>query len=725
MANDNIKKLKEPGKRPSTVMVFAALAALVLICYGGALGADFVYDDHNQLVQNPSIQSLRNVPRFFTHPAETIGGMQFEGIYRPLRTTAFAIEYRLWGLNPAGYHAVNLLFHLLNSFLVFLFIHRICGAERPALAAALLFAAHPALTDAVCWICSLSDLMCMFFYLTALLCWFRSRDEAGGKKRAFVVVSITSLALALLSKEMAVTFLAVIVAVDFWRDGFKGVSPKKWPSYAPFVALTVVYLAVRMNIMSQFAQHGYWGDTPLASAAIIAKAIAFYVGILVYPFRLTVFPLVDTNVSASDFATLFAVALVVGMIAAALIFRRKYPAASLGIVLFLVLLLPVSNIIPLTTIVAGRFVYIPSLGFFLVVAALIGSFESQKRERSRRRRALAAGAFAVVVFALSTNTIARALDWRTDFALFESAVEVAPDNPRARASLGKEYALKGDLEAARRHALAALEHDPGHTEAHNLLGRIHREEGRTGEAMREFEIVIEAIPHDNYANNALGSIYRERGLLEEALARFEAASNRQPFIWRTFNNAGSVLLELGKPDEAREYFARALAVKPDSPEAAYNMGAALINLGESAEATAFLEGWLANNPDDGPILTLLAQAHTSAGNIGAAVDAYRRALSMDPDDDATAARLAELHMGRGEYGDAALLYKGIVARRPDAIAERIQYARSLERGGRFDEAVEQLSAAARLKPDDESLRKKLAQLSRIMEKPGRRTEALP
>ena len=642
--------------------------------------------------------------------------MVFEGIYRPLRTTCFAVEYRLWGLNPSAYHAANLLFHLLNSFLVFLFIRRLCEAERPALVAALMFAAHPALTEDVCWICSGSDLLCMLFYLAALLCWFRVRDEAGGKKRAFLVIALVSLALALLSKEMAVTFPAVIVAIDFWREGFRGISPKKWLSYAPFVALTCIYLAIRMNIMSRFAQRGQWGETPLASAVIIAKAVAYYIGILVYPFKLTVLPVIDTNVSLSDFAGIFAVLLVACLIAAALAFRRKHPATSLGIVLFFILLLPVSNIIPLTAIVAGRFVYIPSLGFFLVVATVIGVLESSDRKQPKKRKALAAGAIAAIIFLFSANTVIRSLDWRTDLALFTSAAEVAPDNPRAIVAVGKEYFLQNDLEAARKQALAALEHDQRHLEAHSLLGKIHREEGNTDAAEQEFKIVLEGEPHDNYANNALGTIYREQGRLEEALALFEASSNRQPIIWRTLNNAGSVLLELGKPEEAREYFSRALEVKPDSREAAYNMGVALTRLGNIAEAAVFLEDWMSRHSPDSQMLTLLGLTYASENKVDASIDAYRRALDINPEDTFAATRLTDLHMSHGEYEDAAVLLENIVERQPDSVRERIMYAVALERIGKLDEAVEQLRAAARLKPDDATIQKMLADALEKLEK---------
>lgn len=713
MGNEKISSGR--GDRLNAAVAFALLAALVVISHGGALKADFVYDDHNQLVGNPSIRSLKNVPRFFTHPAETIGEIDFEGIYRPLRTTYFALGYRLWGPNPAAFHAANLLFHLLNSFLVFLFLRRMCGAERSALAAALLFAAHPAMTDVVCWICSSSDVLCMFFYLTALLCWFRTREETGGRRRAFYAISLVSLVLALLSKEMAITFPAVIVAIDFWRDGLKGLTPKRWPSYLPFIIVAGIYFAIRMNIMSRFSQRGYWGDTPLASAAIIIKAVAFYVGLLVYPFRLTIFPTIDTNVSATDPAVVLAVLLIALMIAAALWLRRKSPALSLGIVLFFIMLAPVSGIIPLTTIVAGRFVYIPSVGIFLAATALFGGLGATGEERSRKRGPAMAAAIAAVVFLFSFNTILRSLDWRSDLALFKSATEVDPDNPRARTSLGKEYFILGDPGASRREALAAIELSEDHAEAHSLLGRILVEEGRTSEAEREFKIVIDAVPNDNYANNALGTMYRNQGRLEDALARFEAASNRQPITWRTLNNAGSALLELGKPTEALEYFGRALGVMPDAREAAYNKGAALVGLGRNAEAASFLAAWMSENSHDASLLTMLGFAHSAEQNFEAAIEAYRHALSMNPKDIAAASYLADLHMRRGEYEDAIPLYETIVDARPDSARERILYATALEGTGRVEEALEQLKEAAKLEPDDASIQEMLAQANMRLE----------
>jgi len=710
MVHDEAKNCGGRGGWLSGVAVFALLAALVLISYAGALGADFVYDDYFQLVENLSIRDLRNIPLFFTDPAKTTTSMIFEEIYRPLRTTCFAVEYQLWELNPAAYHAVNLFFHLLNSFLVFLFIRRIIGAHAPALIAAALFAAHPALTEDVCWICSRSDLLCMFFYIAALLGYLRSREEAGRRRAAFYGVALAASALAMLSKEMAVTFPAAVVAIDFRREGMKGQTPGRWLSYAPFVVLAAVYLIIRINIMSLFAQRAHWGDTPLAAAAIMAKSVAYYIGILTYPFGLTVFPAIDTNVSLHDAAAVFAVVLVLGLIAAAVALRRKCPTASLGVVLFFILLLPASNIIPLKAIVADRFVYLPSLGFFIVAAALVQGIWASENSHSRRNKALLAGAIAAIVVLLSVNTIARSLDWRTSVSLFESAVEVAPDSPRARAALGKELFSIGDLEAAGRQAVAALERDPRHPGAHSLLGRINHEQGRMEEAEKEFRISLEGDPDDNYTNNALGTIYKDRGMLDEALALFERSSKKQPIVWKTLNNAGSVLLEKGELSAALEYFDEALEVKPDSVEAAYNKAITLLGLNRHADATRFIEDWRSRHSDEDRLLTLLGLAYSRGGDYEAAINAYRLALEANPSDVRASAYLADLHMGRGEYDKAVSLYKSVLKAQPAGIRERFLLAAALEKTGRLDEAVEQIRAAIHFRPDDASLQEKLAEL---------------
>ncbi|MBI5116020.1 tetratricopeptide repeat protein [Candidatus Poribacteria bacterium] len=708
------------GNILSGALPFLFLAGLTLIVYAGTLRSRFIYDDHTQLVENVALRSLRNIPLFFLKPEQTSGSMIFREIYRPLRSIFFAVEYQIWGHNPVGYHAVNIIIHAINAGLVFIFLSSIMGAKAPAFASSLLFVSHPALTENVCWVCSRSDLLCMLFYLTAILCYLRSHQEMGFKKTILIIASLAATILSLFSKEMGVTLVGAIIVIDLWHDGFSRQWVRRWQGYIPFAVVTLVYLVFRSTIMSQFAQRQPWGATPLATAGIMAKGIAYYIRLLLFPFKLTVFPFVDaTHVSVRNPETLFAAMLVIGLLAGAFVGRRRYPYATLGIVLFFVLLLPVSNIVPIKAIVGDRFIYIPSLGFFVVAGAFFNILVSSQPAFLRRRSALAAGAIGLLVLLFSVKTIARSIDWRDDFALFSSAARVAPDSPRARIALAKEYFLREDYDAALEHGAAGIRANPYSSEGHILLGSVYFKRGLLKPAEEEFKIALTLDPLSGDANNSLGIIYREQGRLDEALTAFQAALKEHPVVSEILNNVGSVLLQKGEVVLSLEYFARALDAKSDNREAAYNTALALLRLERFADAVRFIESRLPTQPNDGDILILLGQAYAGLGDYDRTVEAYLRALALNPADVSAITRLANLHAEHGAYEKAIPLYRNILARYPASVAHRVSLASALEKTGRQSEAIEQLEIAIRFDPENAPARSELA---RILKKAGRHRE---
>ena len=711
---------QEHDKKSSRALPFMLLAAIVLISYSGMLKADFVYDDTTQLVENVALRSLKNIPTFFTDPAHTSGSMIFEEIYRPLRATVFAVEYQLWGHNPAGYHAVNMALHMLNAFLVFLFITRIVGSSTPAFCASLLFAVHPGLTENVCWVCSLSDILCMFFYMIALLSFLSAREASGSGRNARYILSLVTLVLALFSKEMAVTFPAAIVAIDIWREGFKRQSLKRWMEYAPFVIITLAFLVFRATVMSQFAQRPPWGETPFHTFAIMSKGIVYYVRLLLFPFKLSALPNIDTNVSLLAIETLLSEALVIGLLVFAFAFRRRYPETTLGVILFFILLLPVSNIVPIKAVVGDRFIYILSLGFFIIAASLFRTIESSRSESIPRMGALTAGATGIVVFLFSINTIVRSLDWRDNFSLYSSAVEVAPDNPRAHLFLGKEYVMKGDYETAREHCMVAIRERPGWAEAHVVLGSIFLKEGLLRHAEKELKIATQHKPLHGDANNTLGIVYMKMGKYNEALVTFKTALEKNPEVSEILNNVASALIQMGEHASSLEYLNKALEVKPDNRQAAANAAISLIKLQRYGDAIALIENWLAHQAGDAQVFTLLGNAYAGAENYDAAVGAFSRAAAADPSDLRASLYMASLHMEYEEYEKAASIYRYALARYPAAPSLRISLASALESMDRLDEAIKELKIGIRLNPAEAAIHKKLGEL---LEKAGRHADA--
>jgi Flp pilus assembly protein TadD len=715
----NAENRFQPKSRIKQMLPYVTLAALVITVYAGTLRAQFVYDDHTQLVENVALRSLKNLPLFFTDPAHTSGSMIFEEIYRPLRATLFAVEYQLWGFHPAGFHAVNILFHLLNTILVFLFLRWLLQAQAPAFGAAMLFAVHPALTENVCWVCSSSDLLCMFFFLSGLLAFYRYREESGGKRTGFYALALAGLLLALLSKEMGVTFAAAVLAIDIWRDGLRKQTPRRWLEYAPLWAVTLGYLAFRTTVMSQFAQRGAWGATPLATAGIMARGIKYYVRLLLFPFNLTIIPGLNLSVPLLGPETILSGALVVGLLIFALFFRRRFPVGSLGIVLFFVLLLPVSNIVPIKAVVGDRFIYIPSLGYFIVAGALFRSLEMFRARSQRAGAAVAAGAIVIPVFLFSVNTVVRSIDWRDDFSLYQAAVEVKPAHPRPREMLAKQYFVRGDFEAAREHTLVALRANPLSVDAHTLLGTLFLQEGLLRQAEVEFKVALKLEPNSGDARTNLATIYRKQGRLDEALAELEVARGNSPMVSEILNNIGAVLLDKGDLTAAADYFRKAFEVKPDNWEAACNLAHVMTSQKKYDEAVRVAEASLTYYPNDPELLALLGRAHSRNGNLRAAAETYIRALSQNPSDMKSALALADVYVKARQYEGAADIYRRLSNAHPGTIHLHLSLAAALEAAGKWDDAREELKKAAALAPENAAIKEKLAALSQKAENPAR------
>jgi len=708
------------------IVPFVFLTVLVLTVYGGTFRAQFVYDDHTQLYENVALRSLSNIPAFFTDPAHTSGSMIFEEIYRPLRATVFAIEYQLWGLNPAGFHAVNILFHLLNTLLVFLLLRWLLKAELPAFGAAMLFAVHPALTENVCWVCSRSDLLCMFFYLGGLLAFYRFREGSGWQWRFFYVLALISLMLTLLSKEMGITFAAVVVAIDVWRDGFNKQTPRRWLEYAPLWAITLGYLAFRMTVMSQFAQREAWGATPLATVGIMARGIKYYIRLLLFPFHLTIIPGINPYVPFLKPETLFSIALVSGLIVFALVFRRRFPIGTLGIILFFILLLPVSNIVPIKAVVGDRFIYIPSLGYFVVAGAVFRFLEKSPRRTQPAFAPLVAGAIIVPVFLFSVNTIVRSVDWLDDFTLYKSAVEVNPQHPRPHEMLSKEYFVRGDYEAAREHCLAALSVNPMSVDGHTLLGTVFLQQGLLPQAEKEFKTALELEPKSSDARTNLSIIYKQQGRYDEALAQLEIARKGNPMVSEILNNIGSIYLEKKEPGKALEYLSKAVEVKPDNWEAACNLAFAYFSLKKYDDAIRIADASLLYYPSEPELLVLKGRAYAACGNYRRAADTFARALAVNPSDAKTALYLAETFVNAKQYDSAAEIYRRLLGRYPDTPRFRILLALVLERQGDFDGAVKELQRVAAQFPDDTVLRERIDSLIHRSKQPaGSSSESAP
>jgi hypothetical protein len=241
--------------RPSARDTYAlplCLFAFAALLYLNTLQNAFVLDDRSLVETNPLIRSLADVPTLFATDYSAPNAKA--GLYRPLVTTSYALNFAVGGREPRGYHGVNLALHALVSVLVWALYRRLSGDALTAGAAAFLFAAHAVHTEAVANVVGRAELLSAFLFLLSLLSYLGSRGAQGRRRTRLVLASLSAYLLALLSKESAVTLLGVILLYDFvYREErarsllprLWGMVLRRWRVYAGYLLATLFYLGIR------------------------------------------------------------------------------------------------------------------------------------------------------------------------------------------------------------------------------------------------------------------------------------------------------------------------------------------------------------------------------------------------------------------------------------------------------------------------------------------------
>ena len=261
----------------------ASLVLLAIAAHGTAVRNGFIWDDDDYVVENATLSAPDGLRRIWLEIGSTPQ-------YYPLVHTSYWLEYRLWGLEPAGYHAVNVLLHALACVLLFAVLRRL--AVPGAWLAAAIFAVHPVHVESVAWITERKNLLSGVFYLGSLLTYVRFARIGDGDRRAprapgLYAASLLLFAAALLSKTVTGSLPAVVLLLLYWKG--RQVDRRELVPLAPFFLLAVLsgWLTVSLETQLVGARGGAW-DLSLAERAIVAgRAVFFYAGKLALPAGLT------------------------------------------------------------------------------------------------------------------------------------------------------------------------------------------------------------------------------------------------------------------------------------------------------------------------------------------------------------------------------------------------------------------------------------------------------
>jgi tetratricopeptide (TPR) repeat protein len=424
------------------------LGLLAFFAMQPVLHAGFVnWDDVGYIFDNPAVRSLspHNIAAIFLHRALKL--------YTPLAVFSLALDYSFFGHNPAGYHFVNLIFHICNSALAYILLRMLLEDYACAFFAAAFFAVHPMHVESVAWIAERKDMLYAFFFLLSCIFYLRWKQSCKGGLRA---VSVACFALSLLSKPMAASLPLVLLWMDWVGGGFGSLKKSLREKLAYFLlAAGAVAVAIAPRGAENVGAHSGF----LLRIVTPFYNMVFYACKLVFPQGLCAV----YNVPAGGLAIMSLWALV--CLAALFALWSKFRSDRLiagGLAFYILTLLPVIQLVPFGPVLsADRYSYVPSLGLFLVWAGLARQLARRFPERAKQARIFVSVFALSLILVFAVESRARALVWHNGLSLWTDAVEKQPC-PMSLANLGQEWLALGRPDIAANLFTASLKMNPAH-----------------------------------------------------------------------------------------------------------------------------------------------------------------------------------------------------------------------------------------------------------------------
>jgi tetratricopeptide (TPR) repeat protein len=536
----------------------AAVIAVALAAFATALRGSFVnWDDSWLIVGNPYLRGFHHVADVL----DPFGGRVLLGAeYLPLRDLSNLVDFQLFGVDPAGYRLGNWLLYGLAAGLAFAFLLEALKSPTAALAAALLWAAHPLHAEVVAWASARKDLLNAVFALLAATLHLRA-GRTGSRGLAWAAAGV--FLLATLSKTSAAALPVVLAAweaiagdpaVPFGRRALDALRRA-----APMLAVAAAGAALNAMHQGQGWIRAEWrGGSWPANLLVMAGVHLRYLRQALLPGGFAADYAVDEKGWASP-GNLVGLLVLAAAAAATLRAARRRSRGALAGLLWLGVLLPVSNVLfPLTNASADRYLFLPSLG--VCVLAGLGFERARAGGPAAARAARAALVGAVVVLGLLSARQARV--WRDGVSLWSHAVEVSPLCGRAWQNYGEALsnANRGDEALAAFRRMTEVEPDNATLWVHagNRLWQIGGR-GRAAEVEAILRSAVEkARPDMGGPLVALGWVLNETGRRKEAVELLEQAARRQPTLAQARYNLGLWHLVEGRTVRAQEELEEAL-----------------------------------------------------------------------------------------------------------------------------------------------------------------------
>jgi tetratricopeptide (TPR) repeat protein len=657
------------------VCSIAAIFLLTLTIYANSLTNNFTnWDDPTLVTENVSIRSLgfSNLLSIFTpKPGQA---------YQPVRVLSYAFDYHIWALSPVGYHLGNILLHVLAAVILYLLLanvlnhirgHNFRDSNRSfALFAALLFAAHPVNVEAVAWISSRKyGLLAFFSFLSFFLYEMHSGKSESGI--LLYTLSILTYVLALLSSPFAITLPGLFILYDYCRsrDIFPWKSLKKQLIYyIPYLLLALVQFIILTNVLSAGPDptiKRHYMDNPLYTFFTMFRVLYDYTKNILFPFWLNNRYVDYISTSFFEYKVIISFCLIILLLILLFIQVKKGEKLALFCIgWFFITWLPVSNIIPISTTMADRYLYLPGVGLFLGFSLLVHKVLAKFFGKIFLPIMITS---LVLIFSLSFLTIQRNKVWANSLSLWEDSLSKAPNSPIAHKNLADAMEERGRRDEAIRHYLEALHLKPDYAQAHNNFGLVLASQGKYEEAIDHYRRALRIKNEYSSAHNNLALALLQTGKVEEAASHLYAAVQLKPDWAEAHSNLGNVLFTQGRFNEAVTEYMEALRFKPNQAGIHHNLAMALSRLGKIEEAIEHYSEVVRLQPNSASAHNDLGVALASTANLQGAIENYTKALEIQPDYAEAHNNMGVALAGQGMLEKAILHFSEAVKLKPDYV----------------------------------------------------------
>ncbi|MBU0605020.1 MAG: tetratricopeptide repeat protein [Candidatus Omnitrophica bacterium] len=490
------------------IIPLCSIIVIIVLGFGvyiTSLAGSFLPYDDSLISGNPVIKSWSNISAVFVKETIPSYESKLPRMYRPIQMITYMADYFIWGLRPIGYHLTNVLLHLLTALSLYWFVSLLTSGKFIPFVTSVFFVIHPVQAESVAYISGRAGPLSVLF---AMVCFVMYIKYTRREKAGFFILAFIAFILALLSSENMIILPALFIAYNY---SFRTKSGTKL-----IIALTIT--AVSYALLRLILVKSLFSDFNIVfRTTLVQRLPGFFVAVTDYC-RLLISPgsarmeYGDRIFHFADPAALFGAIILILLLYAAFKLRRSNPLATFAISWFLIALLPVSNIYPVGAYMAEQWLYLPSIGFFLIAGILLKSLCV-----NRYFGVVVAIAVTALLVRYSYITMVKNFNWHDPVVYYKQTLRNAPESIKANNDMATAYEKAGRYDEASGIYNGMLKQNPDHPGLYVNLAAIQIIKGNSDKAITLCEKAIALSPTNATAHNNLAVAYYVEGEYSRAI----------------------------------------------------------------------------------------------------------------------------------------------------------------------------------------------------------------